>query len=295
MTAPSTITQSNEDHFFFEPSHGDGFLYARACVPEEPTTLGVVVVPPVGRERVRVCAEMAVLGRDIAAAGYPVLRFDYRGDGESSGAFNQSTVSTRVADTVAAADELRRRSGVERVALVGIHLGAVIAALAAGEAAASLLLLCDPVCQTRTYVANLLRTVVFQQRQQRDRAAPGESTLGPGFGHGRTVNIFGYDTSGDFLRELEEVDPVAALRAFRGHSGILYFTNRPAEPAAPIPEWAAHLGAPSRSFAAPIVMNFSWTTRRQWAPRLGPLNTAIINWLDARRHDPSGHGHGGRA
>src|SRR5262245_1137391 len=293
MTAPATTARVNEDHFFFEPSHGDGYLYARAHLPVEPAPVGVVVVPAVGRERVRVCAEMSVLGRDLAAAGYPVLRFDYRGDGESSGTFSQSDVSTRVADAVSAADELRRRSGVEQVALLGIHLGAVIAALAAERAAASMLLLCDPVCQPRAYVAGLLRTVIFQQRQQR-RPPTVESNLRTGLGDRRTVNIFGYEASAEFLRELEAVEVVPALRAFRGHSSVLYFTNRLGEPAAPASEWTAHLGAPRRSVAVPIVMNFSWTTRKQWAPRLGPLNAAVVAWLDARRPDAPDLPHGGR-
>jgi predicted alpha/beta hydrolase len=74
---------------------------------------------PIGRERLRVCHGIPSLGRDLAAAGFPVIRFDYRGEGESAGQFRDATVSSRVMH-VAAANELKRRTGVDRVLVVCI-------------------------------------------------------------------------------------------------------------------------------------------------------------------------------
>jgi len=66
----------------------------------------VVFVPPEGHERLRCCKECVNFARDLARAGYPALRFDYRGEGESSGAFEESDVVSRLLDICAAVDEL---------------------------------------------------------------------------------------------------------------------------------------------------------------------------------------------
>ncbi len=272
-----------EEHFFFEPASIDGPLYARLHLPINPLDTGVVVVPPIGRERIRICHEMSFLGRDVAAAGFPVLRFDYRGEGESAGEFRQSSVTSRIADTVAAVEELRRLTGVRRVALVGIHLGALIAGLAAREAGADRLILCDPVSATQSYVSNLFRAVIFQQSQYFGRAAALEPELRARLRSGEVVTIYAFQTGAALIDELEALDMTTSLREFSGASAILYFSTREAMPPPSLDQWGTLLGGPSRCVVAPVVMNFSWTTRKRWTPRLEPLNRAIVDWLHSRQ------------
>ena len=40
--------------------------------------------------------------RELAALGYAVLRFDFRGEGDSDLEFEQATISTRIADVITA-------------------------------------------------------------------------------------------------------------------------------------------------------------------------------------------------
>lgn len=71
----------------------------------------------------------------LAASGVAVLRFDYRGSGDSDGNFNEMDLHSEVNDTVAAVRYLKNLPGVDehRIALLGRSLGGAIAVLAAAE------------------------------------------------------------------------------------------------------------------------------------------------------------------
>lgn len=74
-------------------------------------------------------------GRFLAAKGIAVLRFDFRGSGESEGDFEQVTVSSEINDALAALDFLRKQPEVDpdRVGLIGLSLGGCVATCAASR------------------------------------------------------------------------------------------------------------------------------------------------------------------
>src|ERR1700733_11928241 len=94
--------------------------------------VGVVVCQPFGYEAICAHRGMRAFAEAIAAAGMPALRFDYVGTGDSpeiDPQADQLQIWTR--DVLAAAEELRLRTGVRRVCLLGFRLGALLATLAA--------------------------------------------------------------------------------------------------------------------------------------------------------------------
>ncbi|HWG84166.1 MAG TPA: alpha/beta fold hydrolase [Deinococcales bacterium] len=76
-----------------------------------------------------------LLSRLLAENGIASLRFDFRGSGESEGGFEEMTASREVEDAVQALAQLRARPEVdpERVGLLGLSMGGMIAALTVGE------------------------------------------------------------------------------------------------------------------------------------------------------------------
>jgi pimeloyl-ACP methyl ester carboxylesterase len=103
---------------------------------EETTILGVLIVPPFGFEEVCCYRPLRLLARTFALAGMPTLRFDLPGAGDSSGEpLDPGLLEQWILSVDAAAAELRQVSGVEQVAAVGIHLGAMLAAVAAARGA----------------------------------------------------------------------------------------------------------------------------------------------------------------
>jgi pimeloyl-ACP methyl ester carboxylesterase len=95
---------------------------------------GVLLCNPLGDDLIRAHRPFRHLAEDLSAAGFPVLRFDFDGTGDSAGdERDPNRVETWRADIGRAAAELRKRSGVERLALVGLRLGGTFAALGASD------------------------------------------------------------------------------------------------------------------------------------------------------------------
>lgn len=75
------------------------------------------------------------LAESLAKAGIATLRFDFRGSGDSEGAFNDMSISSEVSDTKAAIKFLTNFSWIDpsRIGLLGRSLGGVIAILTAAQ------------------------------------------------------------------------------------------------------------------------------------------------------------------
>jgi pimeloyl-ACP methyl ester carboxylesterase len=95
----------------------------------------------------------------LAREGFHVLRFDWSSTGDSSGESHEGRPDAWIADIGAAAKELRDLSGAPTIDVIGMRLGAAIAALASVEGdtnvRAQKLLLWDPVVRGATYVKEL--------------------------------------------------------------------------------------------------------------------------------------------
>ncbi|WP_144793745.1 hypothetical protein [Kocuria palustris] len=86
----------------------------------------VLVVGPLGRERVVSTAAIAVLSRELAEEGCLVLRLSLRGSGDSHDLDGDDVRSAWRADVRAAVSELRRRAPGLAVHAVGLRLGAAV-------------------------------------------------------------------------------------------------------------------------------------------------------------------------
>jgi exosortase A-associated hydrolase 1 len=96
--------------------------------PEMPAETGVVVIVGGPQYRVGSHRQFVLLSRTLADAGYAVLRFDYRGMGDSTGA--QRDFEAVSADIAAAIDALQQRlPSIKQVALWGLCDGASAALL----------------------------------------------------------------------------------------------------------------------------------------------------------------------
>lgn len=116
----------------------------------------ILLAYPFGREYMRCHRALVRLCDRFAADGYHCLRFDYHGTGDSAGASGEGNAEEWVANTRAAAAELRELSGADSVCLVGVRLGAAIAMLAAAaEPAVSGVVLWDPVVRGDDYIDSL--------------------------------------------------------------------------------------------------------------------------------------------
>lgn len=134
--------------------------------PRELNDRGVVVVlcSPGKQESVRVHWCWNLLMDQLCQAGFHVFKFDYWGTGDSQGTSPETTIGQAMEDLELAVQEALDMSGVNDVILLGLRLGANIAAkfadLAIGSGAGSVqvkgLCLWDPLETGSDYLKDLL-------------------------------------------------------------------------------------------------------------------------------------------
>jgi pimeloyl-ACP methyl ester carboxylesterase len=130
-------------------------LYLPAAAASRPPA-GVVICPPFGHEYIRTHRTIRNLAMRLSEDGLHVLKFDYFGCGDSAGGADEGTLAQWQVDVSAAIDELKDMTGLPAVSLVGVRLGAALAALAAAKRRdIRTLILWDPVLRGASYLDEL--------------------------------------------------------------------------------------------------------------------------------------------
>lgn len=149
---------------------------------------------------------MVSLARDLAADGYPVLRFDHRGHGDSGGNFEDATVQSTLNDIQASREYLQERTGVAYSAILGLRLGASLALLAAVSRPADALIMIEPVLNGAHYLDECLRSNLATQMVTYGWVMHDRSYLRNELRQGRSVNIDGYLVSPEFYAQASAID-----------------------------------------------------------------------------------------
>ena len=162
-------------------------------------TSAVVLCYPAGHEALRVQRAFRNLAVAIARLGFPVFRFDYGGTGDSAGDGATATLDGWRRDLRFATDEVKRRSGVSRVALVGQRLGASLAwTEALDRSDVDVLVLWDPVVHGARYQSHLReleRTWLAEPERRGDPEA--EAAAG---------KLLGFEMPPDLDRQIRSLD-----------------------------------------------------------------------------------------
>jgi pimeloyl-ACP methyl ester carboxylesterase len=92
----------------------------------------------------------------LADMGYHVLRFDYRGSGDSAGSMDGLDTGDWIEGVKLAIEELRDIAAIRKISVIGLRLGGLMATLAACEdTQINRLVLWDPVSSGDVYVERL--------------------------------------------------------------------------------------------------------------------------------------------
>jgi len=144
--------------FFFGPAERQ--LYG--CYhPATGTARGsaVLVCQPLGHEYIQFHRALQQLATLLAGAGFPVLRFDFRGCGDSACNLEDGGPDAWQEDIAGAIEELKRRTGRSRIVLAGLRLGGTLASIVASNRNdVEEVVLWDPVLSGRGYLDELTRS-----------------------------------------------------------------------------------------------------------------------------------------
>lgn len=170
--------------------------------------IGLVICKPFGYEAICSHRSLRAFAETAAMMGIPALRFDYLGTGDSAEIESQANqLDEWSRDIVAAVAELQRRTGVERVCLLGVRLGALLATLAASRCkAASALILIAPVISGRRYLRELRTTVLAASLAANPAESPGDPLVDGPMASPGSMEVAGFSFSAATLSALALVD-----------------------------------------------------------------------------------------
>lgn len=155
----STMIQPGEDveAFHFGPADKTLMGIYHRPVPAAGRTCAVVLCPPIEQEYIRCHRAYRQLAVRLARVGFPVLRFDYFGTGDSAGDVAPSGLAQWTADAAAAIETAKDRSRMKQVVIVGLRLGATLAVQVSSQRSdVAGLVLWEPIVNGRAYVEELM-------------------------------------------------------------------------------------------------------------------------------------------
>lgn len=149
------------------------------------------------------------LAMALAQRGFHVLRFDYRGTGDSSGDASDATFENMIDGAKLAVDELRDVSGARRVSVVGMRFGAAVAARLPSTHLREVVLW-EPILSGREHLEELRRVHATRELMwllPKAKHAPGDPE-----------DLLGYALHDGVRRSIDAVDlrsgPYAAAAGF---------------------------------------------------------------------------------
>lgn len=153
---PKSSPKTAFEPFFFGVPDRQLFGCYHAPQVEAKRDSAVVICYPMGQEYIRSHRAYQQLAIRLARMGFHVLRFDYSGCGDSYGEADEGHFDQWLGDISLAINEIKNRSGLQQVTLVGLRLGAALAMLASLQHSEVVnLVLWEPIINGKAYLEEL--------------------------------------------------------------------------------------------------------------------------------------------
>ncbi len=184
------------------PSEGE-IIFGVLHLPEQVPAPGLVMCHGFTGHKAETHRLFVNTARDFCEHGLAVLRFDFRGSGDSAGEFREMTVSREITDAQAAFDFLASRSEADpkRLAVLGLSLGGCVAACLAGR-------------EERLRALVLWAAVAHPGSQFQERAAA--------FGEADVLDYQGWELGRGFMEDLRNLHPLEEVKNYRGPSLVVH-------------------------------------------------------------------------
>lgn len=265
---------------FFFPNGGYslfGILHEPAAPSGRPA---FVFCHPLAEEKLWAHRVYVSFARRLAEAGYPVLRFDYMGNGDSEGEFSQSSLATIKSDVRCAVECVRERTRADGVALLGLRWGGTVAGLMAEELPdVRHLVMWTPIVDGARYMQDILRVNLTTQMATYKEIRQDRTELVAAMEQGLTVNVDGYEMSLPMYAEVSGIRFAASPKKFVGPCLIAQVDPKPGRPAPELQQLAATYAAATVAYAQEEPF---WKEIQRWYSQAPNLFAVTMDWLTAR-------------
>lgn len=227
---------------------------------------GVLLCYPAGQEYIRIHRAYRWLADQLSAAGFHVLRFDYTGQGDSAGSFDEARLPQWARDAQCALDELRALTGATDIDVVGLRIGTLVATSLTHHASVRRVVLWEPRASGTEFAQELTASLLSDG-----------SSLSSHVDELGLVDLFGFAYHPQFLEELQAAPMPPALRP--SQSALLVLAA-PRDLTAAESALAAHGG---RTTLKIVDSPTDWNSIDDMGGLFLPVPTlrSIVEWLDA--------------
>lgn len=142
---------------------GDERMFACTYLPEAKPLAAVLICSPLLADLHVTYRREVLTARELAARGFAVQRFHYRGSTNSAGSPEASNLAGLVTDGQRAGERLERNAGIQPTVVLGTRLGAMIAAKVATMFDAGSLVMWSPTLDTAGYFRDVFRGYMIGQ------------------------------------------------------------------------------------------------------------------------------------
>jgi len=195
----------NERFLRFESTGAE--LVGVLTEPSAESRTGVLLVHPFGEEKKFAHRVLTSAAWQLAASGFAVLRFDLSGCGDSFGEFRDAGLSLWVDQVKTAAEVLRRETGCDRIALLGLRLGASLCRLAAPDVpSAGPIVLWEPVLSGKQYIEALWRKKLIKDMMTAGRGKTSFEEETRKLDANGFIDLDGWDIGRNMVDELPALD-----------------------------------------------------------------------------------------
>jgi alpha/beta superfamily hydrolase len=218
------------------------------------------------------------LARELASAGYPVLRFDFRGYGDSDGNFEDSTIADQIDDIYCAIAQLREcYPHISESGLIGFRYGATLAALAADKnEKVDRLVLLDPIVDMNRYMQEVLRTNLTTQMVMHGKIVTNRDELTEQILSGSPVNVDGYDLSRELFEPASKINLLEQCIQFDGDSLVVQIGRANQAPRKDLQQLANNFTCAQMQQVAEEPF---WKETKNFVSRSEDLSSVLFNWL----------------
>lgn len=205
--------QNTERPFFF--ADADEALFAVLHMPKNAKPRqGIVLCHPFGEEKLWSHRVYVNFARRAAELGMAVLRFDFRGHGDSAGHSEDYGTECYLEDIHTAVAQLRLDCPtLESIDLLGLRFGAALASqYAARHDGIRHLLLWEPIVSGEKYMQELLRINLSTQLAVYGKVRDNREKLVEKLAAGEPANVDGYLISHDFYDQCGKIDLLTSAK-----------------------------------------------------------------------------------
>jgi exosortase A-associated hydrolase 2 len=254
-------------------------LFYSQYLPKGNIKSGMVFCSPLAEEKVRTVRVMVSFARVLASMGIAAIMFDYYGDGDSEGNFEDATFDDRLEDIKYVYKFFRDKCSLEKVGILGLRWGATLAGHLADSLSPDILILWEPIIDTEKHLYDFLRLNIAAQMLVSGKVLKNRDELAKDLEVGGTVGIEGYAITSEFYKSAKQLKMTDKKYAFANNALIVQISKNPDKKIGP--DYEKLQSCLSASQLIQVPKEFEWEKTELWQPAPPLLFNETINFIKA--------------